>query len=91
MKQFLMAALPWVLAGIAVAIICAGLNKKETKDSEKKMERHIAVGAALGLILGVALNKCGLWENHALGFTVGPLWGMALATLQNHRDKDVKK
>ena len=36
---------------------------------------------ALGLLLGVTLNGCGLWENHALGLALGPLWGMALASL----------
>lgn len=91
MKEILMAALSWVLAGIAVAIICVGSNKKGTKDSEQKAEYHIAVGAAVGLVLGVVLNRCGLWENHALGFTVGPLWGMAVTTLINDRDKDEKK
>ena len=29
----------------------------------------------------MTLNGCSLWENHALGLALGPLWGMALASL----------
>lgn len=90
MKEFIMAALPWVLAGVAVAIICAGMNRKKSDDDEKAKEQRIAAGAAAGLIAGVMLNVCGLWESHALGFVLGPLWGMALATLWDSGDKSEK-
>lgn len=90
MKEFVMAALPWVLAGVAVAIICAGMNRKQSDDDEKAKEQRIAVGAAVGLIAGMLLNVCGLWESHALGFALGPLWGMALATLWDNSDKSEK-
>ena len=46
----------------------------------------MALGMALGLLLGVALNGTGLWENHGLGLALGPLWGMALATLMDGRE-----
>ena len=38
------------------------------------------------MLLGVALNSCGLWENHALGLAIGPLWGMALAAMYRSKD-----
>ena len=41
---------------------------------------------SLGLLLGVALDACGLWENHSIGLALGPLWGMALATLLPEKD-----
>lgn len=81
MKGFIMAALPLVMAGLALAIICASLGKKESKEDGKKLEQRMALGMSLGLLFGVALNNCGLWENHALGLVMGPLWGMALASL----------
>lgn len=86
MREFVLAALPWVLAGLAVAIICAGMNKKKAEQKEKETQQHIALGLSLGLLWGVALNNCGLWESQALGLALGPLWGMALATLwdNNH-------
>ena len=85
MKEFVLAAIPLVLSGLAVAIICAGLGKEKSEKKEKETQQHIALGLSLGLLLGVSLNGCGLWENHALGLAFGPLWGMALATLwDNH-------
>ena len=80
-KDFVLAALPWVLAGIAVAILCAGMGTRRARENSKALEERMAVGTALGLMAGVALNYCGLWESHALGLALGPLWGMALATL----------
>lgn len=87
MKEFVLAALPWVLAGVSVAIICAGMGGKQSREKEKKMERHIAVGAVFGVLLGVAFNVCGLWDNHTLDFAIGPLMGMALATIWNKVDE----
>lgn len=80
MKEFVCAALPWVLAGIAVALLCAASGGRED-GADKACDERIAVGAALGLLLGVTLNGCGLWENHALGIAIGPLWGMAIAAM----------
>lgn len=81
MKDFILAALPLVMAGLALAIICASLRKKVSKEDGKKLEQRMALGMSLGLLFGAALNNCGLWGNHALGLVMGPLWGMALASL----------
>ena len=80
MKEFILAALPWVLCGIAVAIICANLAGNNQK-TQKKFDRRMALGLSLGLMFGPALNAAGLWSNHGLGLALGPLWGMALALL----------
>ena len=88
MKEFILAALPWVLAGLAVAIICAGLGKRKSESNEQERQQHIALGLSLGLMWGVALNNCGLWESQSLGLALGPLWGMAFATLwDDHHTK----
>ncbi|MGN1014153.1 MAG: hypothetical protein ACI4PM_02215 [Butyricicoccus sp.] len=79
MREFISSALPWVMMGIALAVWAVS-HSIETQKDEKRGER-IAMGASFGLLLGVALNSCGLWENHAIGFALGPLWGMALASL----------
>ena len=79
--QFVFAALPWILCGIAVAVICAGMSRKKSKEEEKALEKRMALGTSLGLLFGVALNSLGLWENDGIGIALGPLWGMALATL----------
>lgn len=80
MKEFVIAALPWVMCGLAVAILCVRLGRQDGSKGQR-LDQSMATGAALGLLLGVTLNGCGLWENHALGFSLGPLWGMALASL----------
>ena len=87
-KDFVLAALPWVLAGIAVAILCAGMGTRKAKENSKALEVRMAIGTALGLMAGVALNYCGLWESHALGLALGPLWGMALTTLSTGKISD---
>lgn len=79
MKEFLSAALPLVLAGIALAVLAANCGTKERRS--RVSGANIAVGAGLGLLLGVTLNSCGLWENHAVGLALGPLWGMALGAI----------
>mgnify|MGYP004478524527 FL=1 len=84
MKAFLLSALPWVLAGLAVAILCANGSRKKADDFREG--KRIALGMSLGLLLGVALDACGLWENHSIGLALGPLWGMALATLLPEKD-----
>lgn len=83
MKDFVMGALPWVMAGLALAVLAG--SSAERKKGEKR-SGQIALGAALGLLLGVTLNGCGLWENHTLGLVLGPLWGMALASLYGNRN-----
>ena len=35
MKAFTLAALPWILAGLAVAIICTGMDKQKSTKKEK--------------------------------------------------------
>ena len=80
--------LPWILVGIAVAILCAGMGTRKARENSTALEERMAVGMALGLMAGVALNYCGLWESHALGLALGPLWGMALATLSIGKNND---
>ena len=72
MKDFVSAALPFVLTGIALAILAVNHNV-EDHQKEKKGTR-MAMGAGFGLLMGSLLNSCGLWESHALGLVIGPLW-----------------
>lgn len=82
MKEFLFAAMPWIIMGIALAILAVNYGVK-------KRCAHIAAGAGFGLLLGVTLNSCGLWENHILGIVLGLLCGMALGAL--YQDKEETK
>ena len=55
--QFIFAARPWILCGIAVAVICAGMSRKKSKEEEKALEKRMALGTSLGLLFGVALDE----------------------------------
>ena len=85
MKDFIAAAIPWVLCALAVAIVCVRLGGSKERRS-KQLDNNLAIGLALGLMLSPALNSMGLWENHGIGFALGPLWGMALASLYQKQD-----
>lgn len=86
MKEFVSAALPWLLTGIALAILAVNHGVENQKDGKRRA--RIAMGAGFGLLLGVVLNSCGLWESHVLGFVLGPLWGIALGALHRTEDAD---
>lgn len=81
MKDFVRAALPFVLAGIAVIILCVGNQKKPETEDARMQETRLAFGMLLGLALGAGLDGCGVFESPMIGLTLGPLWGMALSTL----------
>ena len=96
MKEFCFAALPYVLAGLAVVVLCAGKGKATETGDAKSQENRLALGMLLGLAIGVALDSCGVFESPMIGLTLGPLWGMALASLGTkssleHTDTDEKK
>ena len=86
MKEFMFAALPWVLMGLALAVLAA--NHITKKQKHEKQGTYIALGAGLGLLLGAVLNSCGLWADQALGYAMGPLLGMAAASLIPEKDQE---
>ena len=70
-------------------LLCAGLLLWQWRNIDPK--KKFAIGAALGLLFGVMLNGCGLWEDHALGIAIGPLWGMAIAAMDGRGRPKEKK
>ena len=69
MKDFILAALPFVVIGICLAIICA--NYKEGKKT------YCSEGMAIGMCLGVAISSS-LNINLGLGISIGMLIGEAI-------------
>ena len=80
MKEFVFAALPTVMCGIAVAIICVCFASRKHEGGIRN-NRHIAVGVALGLMLGAAVNQSGIFANHFVGIILCVLWGVAMSAL----------
>lgn len=77
--DFISAALPWIICGLCVAIICAKLGTR--KKQEEGLGQRISLGISLGLLLGVALNSADIFAGHGTGLALGPLIGLTLAAL----------
>ena len=70
MKDFVLAALPFVIIGVCVAIIMAHYK---TKDNDKQ-ETRLVEGMCIGMCLGVAVSTA-LRINIGLGISLGMLVG----------------
>lgn len=75
MKEFMMAALPWICIGIAIALFAANhAAVKKAKDSDEKYGNYMTEGMCLGICVGTALGGNGL----SLGMLVGMAIGMCI-------------
>ena len=72
MKEFMMAALPWICIGIAIALFAVnhGASKK-AKDSDKEYGNYMTEGMCLGMCVGTALGGNGLSFVMLIGMVVG--------------------
>lgn len=63
MKDFIFAALPWVLMGLALAVFFANFahnKKEETGEKNNFTGLGIAIGTAVGIAVGTALDNVGM-------------------------------
>lgn len=87
MKEFMTAAFPWLLMGLALAVIAAAFSEARKNENKKKFGQRLAAGAGLGVVAGAVLYACGFLESSAVCFASGPLLGMAIAALfKNERE-----
>ena len=77
MKDFIFAALPFIIIGICLAIICANFKK------EKKT--YCSEGMAIGMCFGVAIASA-LHINLGLGISIGMLIGEAIGISKEKKD-----
>ena len=78
MKDFILAALPFVIIGICLAVIFANFKKdKKTYCSE---------GMSIGMCLGVALSSA-IDMNIGLGISLGMLIGETIGILIEKKEK----
>ena len=91
MKNFIYAALPWIVMGITVTIAAVNFNNKsqgnikkydnddeelDNKDKqEKEADNNMTMGMCFGMCLGVALGSTGIFSI-AYGASFGMLIGM---------------
>lgn len=72
MKEFMMAALPWICIGIAIALFAANHGEvKKAKDSGKEYGNYMVEGMCLGEGVGAALGGNGLIYGMLLGLVIG--------------------
>ena len=55
MRDFMMAAMPLVVVGIALAVFFAGLAEKKKK--QEKKNGYEAMGMLVGLLVGMCVKK----------------------------------
>ena len=71
MKEFALAALPWVCIGLTVAIFAA--KHAVGKNKDEKQETYMTEGMCLGLCIGAALDGF-----MATGMLIGLVVGMLI-------------
>ena len=78
MKEFFLAALPWLAIGFAVAIFAAGTAKKKGKSEKRKTQGSLAAESlALWICAGVAFGATGIVDM-SVGICVGLLFGVLM-------------
>ena len=102
MMDFIVAALPWVLMGLSIAVAVVSLYKYTSRNKQKKeetLEKSLTEmeekedagtnGLALGISIGMMLGSSFgmLFDNLAMGCSMGLLWGVILGNLYDARKK----
>lgn len=83
MKDFLMAALPWLLLGAPLALLAANWRDSWGRDEVRRKRWMGWFGA--GLAVGVVTCLVFAPGQLALGLCLGPLWGMAVGAVWESR------
>ncbi len=78
MNEFVMAAFPWILMGLALAIFASSCAFEYEEDMKKQKSR-MAIGMSIGILSGIAMTTVGLLQNYSLGISIGLLWGIVLS------------
>ena len=72
MKEFMMAALPWICIGFAIALFAAHHGAvKKAKDIGKEHGNCMSEGMCLGVRVGTALGGNGLIYGMLVGLVIG--------------------
>lgn len=77
MKEFIMAALPWVVISLCIVVLAVRTGRKESK----KKETYIGEGMCIGMCLGVSLKSMIGFDNLGTAMCIGMLIGENLKVL----------
>ena len=78
MKDFILAALPWVVAALFLAVLI--IKRNISKNKEKKAEDYSAEGMSIGMCLGCAIGASNIM-NIGIALSLGMLFGLAIGML----------
>lgn len=88
MKEFFVAALPWVITGLCVAVLA--VHMKRNKSQEK--ETYIGEGMCFGMCLGVSLQSMIGVDNLGTAMCIGMLVGEVIGMIiPKEKDDDRKR
>ena len=85
-KDFLLAALPWLCMGLLLAIFFAQSDRKK-KENKKKEDNYGTEGLSLGMCFGVAVGT-DFGNNTGIALTLGMLAGFALGSCIEKKKND---
>lgn len=85
MKDFVLAALPFLIIGISIAIIIVNSNKAKGKKSEENT--YIGEGMCLGMSLGILLGQTFAKEHLGIFLSSGMLVGEAIGSSIKKKEK----
>lgn len=75
--DFLRAALPWIVFGLVLAVICAqGAHRKKEKEEQGN---YATEGMCIGMCFGTAIGTA-LGNQTGVGIALGMLIGLAVGT-----------
>lgn len=82
MKEFILAALPWIIIGLCVAVLAVQVSRKRSKgkDREKK-ENYMAEGMCIGMCLGVSFQVAIGFDNLGVALCIGMLVGEVIGMM----------
>lgn len=76
MKEFIISALPFLIIGICLAIICANFKKSKVNEEKTYQTEGMCFGMCLGVALSTSLNF-----DMGLGISFGMLVGETIGIL----------
>lgn len=85
-KDFVLAALPWVVMGVALAVVAVLFAKREKNGKRSVKETYMGEGMALGMLFGVAIGSSGAMEL-STGLSLGLMLGMVIGMSMEKKDK----
>ena len=83
--DFFRAALPWIAAGLLLAVFCARSAGKHRKGEQA--DNYGAEGMCLGMCFGTAIASS-LGNNTGIGISLGMLLGLAVGSSMKKEKRD---